>query len=188
MIGVLIEDAPQPVLHTYSGRSIDLINPKESSIDIEDIAHALSLQCRWGGRIKTFSSVAEHCVRVSKIVPTEDALWGLLHDAAESILVDCPRPVKYLPQMEGYFWLEERFMSVIIKKFGLQSEPPESVRTADNILLITEMRDLMDDNETWKTIYPDLRPLNAKIKPWSWQKAKREFIKRFYELKGNKNG
>jgi 5'-deoxynucleotidase YfbR-like HD superfamily hydrolase len=181
-LSILIEKAPPPVMHTYTGKTIDLLSPSPEDITIEDIAHALSLQCRWGGRIKAFYSVSEHSVRVSRIVPSEAALWGLLHDASESILVDIPRPVKYLPEMQGYFDLEERFMEIIVNKFNLPIVPPDCVREADNILLLTEMRDLMGDNEDGKKIYPELSPLQKEIKPWSWQKAEREFIKRFNEL------
>ena len=78
-------------------------------------------------------------------------------------------------------------MNVVIEKYGLSKSVPPTVQDADNILLITEWRDLVDDNETWRTIYPNLQPLSKPIKPWSWKKAEREFLKRFAKLTSDRS-
>ena len=72
--------------------------PNPDDIRIEDIAHALSNQCRFAGHAREFYSVAEHSVHVSQLCLPEHALWGLLHDASEAYLVDLPRPLKLLPE------------------------------------------------------------------------------------------
>jgi uncharacterized protein len=172
---------PSPMLHTFSGLIINILNPDQDSILIEDIAHSLSLQCRFGGRTKGFYSVSEHSVRVSLACAKKDALWGLLHDASEAYLVDIPRPIKCLPQMSGYMELEKIFMNAICEKFGLEKEMPPSVMVADNKLLITEKRDLLN-NEQWKDSFSSIKPLKDKICPWTPKKAMNEFLKRYKEI------
>src|SRR5262245_14523978 len=55
-------------IQTYTGRKFYPFAPFINDIDPEDIAHALSLQCRWNGHIKavgSFYSVAQHAVLCS---------------------------------------------------------------------------------------------------------------------------
>lgn len=61
--------------------------------------------------------------------------------------------------------------------------PPE-VKLADNILLMTEKRDLMVNGPKslpW-TFGDDVPVLAQRIKPWSWQTAERKFLDRFARL------
>ena len=51
-------------LQTFTGKKIDLINPTREMVDIEDIAHSLSMICRYNGHCRDFYSVAEHSVMV----------------------------------------------------------------------------------------------------------------------------
>ena len=169
-------------MHSYSGAVIDLLNPTADSLHIEDIAHSLSMLCRFGGRVEKYYSVAEHSVRVSHIVPSEDALWGLLHDAVESVLCDLPRPIKCLPMMSGYRKMENKFLKIVSQKYGLTSTMPKSVKEADDILLVTEKRDLLLDTESWLDVFPNVIPLKNKIIPWTHHRAENEFLNRFYQL------
>ena len=47
---------------TVTGKHFYPLNPNPQDIDIEDIAHALSLICRANGHFKYFYSVAQHCI------------------------------------------------------------------------------------------------------------------------------
>ena len=70
---------------TYSGNLFWPLLPNPADVRIEDIAHALSNQCRFAGHSHTFYSVAEHCVRVSQLCRREDALWGCCTTPARPI-------------------------------------------------------------------------------------------------------
>lgn len=169
-------------IQTYSGRRFNPTNPHVDAIVIQDIAHSLSMQCRFSGHCKSFYSVAQHSVLVSHICNHDDALWGLLHDASEAYLVDIPRPLKRSGKFEEYRKLEAQMTKAICKRFGLPEEEPKSVKKADTILLATEARDLMSPlRSDWQQ--PE-EPLPFKIESWDPQTAKNNFMKRFFYLIG----
>lgn len=82
-------------IQTFSGRQFFPLEPRVEDVCIEDIAHGLSNLCRYAGHCECFYSVAQHCLLVSRVVPREHALRGLLHDASEAYLIDVPRPIKH---------------------------------------------------------------------------------------------
>lgn len=169
-------------IQTFSGRRFNPTNPHVDAIVIQDIAHSLSMQCRFSGHCKKFYSVAQHSVLVSHICDRADALWGLLHDASEAYLVDIPRPLKRSGKFEEYRKMETVMTRAICKRFGLPESEPPSVKKADTILLATEARDLMAPlRSDW--IQPE-EPLPFKIEAWDHQTAKNNFMKRFFQLIG----
>src|SRR5690348_18006267 len=105
-------------IHTFTGRTFCPLDPKPEDIDIQDIAHALSCQCRFTGHSRKFYSVAEHCVRVSLLVSPDLQLAALLHDASEAYLSDVARPIKRLPAMAEYRRTEEALQRQIYLCFG----------------------------------------------------------------------
>jgi hypothetical protein len=168
-------------IQTYTGRQFWPLDPRPDEIDILDIAHSLSNQCRYSGHVETFYSVAEHSVHVSHIVPPEDALWGLLHDASEAYLVDLPRPLKRHSEM-GYLYrgIEAQLMLNVCARYGLDIIEPPSVKHADNVLLSTEKRDLMKiPPKAWVETEP---PLDMRIVPWTPLVAKERFLARYRGL------
>ena len=105
-------------IQTYTGKQFWPIDPRACEITIEDIAHALSLQCRFSGHCREFYSVAQHSCLVSSYCIDEDAGWGLLHDAAEAYLVDLPRPIKRFSSLGvEYRKAEERVMAAVNEAF-----------------------------------------------------------------------
>jgi len=130
-------------IQTYTGKKFYPLDPRPEDIDIRDIAHALSNQCRFGGHIKQFYSVAEHAVRVSKLLPQPLKLRGLLHDASEAYLMDIPSPFKYLPEMSTYRTFESAAQFIIYLRFNIYGPDPVEVRKADKIMLAVEARDLL---------------------------------------------
>lgn len=129
-------------IRVYSGRMFDLANPDPGLLDINDIAHALSLICRFTGHVNEFDSVGQHSLIVSNLVPREDALAGLMHDATEAYLTDVSRPLKRM--LPDYQAAEHRMWQAIAARFDLPLTLPASVKEADNVSLIWEQRDLMN--------------------------------------------
>jgi 5'-deoxynucleotidase YfbR-like HD superfamily hydrolase len=82
------------IINTVSGIEMDLLNPTPEMIDINDIAHSLGMQCRFGGHVSMFYSVAQHSVFVAGKAPAELRKHALLHDAAEAYLQDITAPLK----------------------------------------------------------------------------------------------
>lgn len=166
-------------IQTFSGRQFWPLDPRAEDVCIEDIAHALSMQCRFAGHTRLFYSVAEHALRVAALVPNALRRAARLHDAAEAYILDMPRPLKKQPLFEGYREAERGIIAVIAARFSL---PPDffmdpAIKHADAVLLATEARDLMGrPPNAWA---PMPAPLPARIEPWSQQVAEQRFLEAF---------
>ncbi len=169
-------------IQTYSGRMFHSLNPVEEEVFVEDIAHSLSNLCRFNGHCLRYYSVAEHSVRVSRILPDEFKLWGLLHDAGEAYLTDLPRPVKQ--SLSAFNEMEDKVLAVVARRFGLVWPMPVPVKEADNILLATEARDLMaPPPRPWNL---GVDPLPESIDPMLPEAACRFFLDEYALLTGGK--
>lgn len=175
---------------TYSNGWIHPLEPDPENIEIGDIAHALSNQCRFTGHTKEFYSVAQHSVIVSEWLEHRyddmdpsygsEVLWGLLHDASEAYLSDIARPVKNTEPLKSvYHEAEDRLTRAIAEHFGLELPMPAVVTEADNVVLVTEARDLMHGIGGWSAEYQKIDMLPDVIQPWGPKRAKREFLARY---------
>ena len=171
---------------TFSGLRFWPLNPDPEKILIEDIAHALAHQCRFGGHANKFYSVAEHSVHVSQLCVPGDALWGLLHDASEAYLVDLARPLKQLPEFAAYREAERRLQRIIAERFGLPPEQPASVTEADDTMLWIEAHSLLGSLPE-EPIREARTPFEI-TKPLAPVEAERLFLARFKELGGGDCG
>jgi uncharacterized protein len=165
-------------MQTFTGRKFWPLDPRAEEVCIEDIAHALAMKCRYTGHCREFYSVAQHSVLVSYMVPTQDALWGLLHDAGEAYLPDVARPIKR--DLKGFDEIEARVMAAVCARFGMELEQPQSVSLADYVILGQEKRDLMAPGLSWGPL--DNTPKLSAIHGWPWRAAREAFIARFNEL------
>lgn len=140
-----------------SGKRVNLKNPKPESIDINDIAIALSRVARFTGHTKEFISVGQHSINVKWLLqergePIIVQLYGLLHDASEAYLNDIVRPIKQLFPI--YYQLEHRIMKVILKGLQLNrvlcltKEQHKTVKLADDLLAVAERRDQINHGGT----------------------------------------
>lgn len=166
-------------MQTATGRKFWPLDPRADEVFIEDIAHSLSLQCRYAGHCLRFYSVAEHCVLMARKLRWEGvdvALYALLHDAAEAYTVDVPRPLKRF--LVGYKEAEAKVMSAIAERFGLADEMPAVVHDADNRIIGDELANLVPMD--WHAKHAD--PLGVELKYWSPEKAREEFMATFDAL------
>jgi len=125
-------------IQTYTGKKFYPIDPDPELICIEDIAHGLSMKCRFNGHCSRFYSVAQHSVLISQLFDSAQVkLEALLHDAAEAYLCDVPSPLKRLPEFEFYRAAEKRLQSAIMRRFGLPEFNP-FVKAADSWMQVIE--------------------------------------------------
>ena len=170
-----MDEYTEHFITTFTGKKFHYLNPQPDEIDIRDIAHALSLTCRFGGHVREFYSVSEHSVRVALELPKVLRLSGLLHDAHEAYLHDVPRPIKR--DMPGYKNMADTIQAAINKKFALISfEKYSIINWADDTLLSTEARDLMTTTQDWTELPP---PLEEEIFPWTATDAEFSFLDYF---------
>lgn len=171
---------------TNSGVAFDLMDIDSTLIDINDIAHHLSLINRFAGAMEVPYSVAQHSVIVSRIVHPRFALVALLHDAAEAYIGDISAPVKKFLQMHGVQHLQEYeslLLGVILTKFGISQslirEASNPVHIADIQVQATEFRDLFEPAQYLPSLPTPLETIIRRIDPAT---AKRSFLIRFHEL------
>ena len=186
-------------IQTYTGRRFWIMDPDPADVDINDIAHSLSLQCRFNGHCSQFYSIAQHSVLVALEIKRQyddnggclssthwaTVLWGLLHDAAEAYVGDMVRPLKR--SMPGFVAAEDQVLRAIMKHIGLDHYfglQPMRVKEVDDILLATEKRDLHLVQREWELCQ---KPLAEKIVPQDSYSAKRSFLHLYYELASRLN-
>lgn len=153
-----------------SGVLFDVFNPKAEDINIEDIAHALSKICRYGGHCPKFYSVAQHSVLCSYMEGTpKEQMEFLLHDASEAYLMDLPRPIKR--NIPEYRTIEDNLLKLIFDRFNLSFPLSERVHEVDDSLLAYE----------YDNFYTNPNP---DFEFWTdTEYAKAKFLARFNELK-----
>ena len=162
-------------IQTFTGKRFDFEEISPERIDIVDIAHGLSLNCRFNGHCARFYSVAQHSVLVSELVPPENALWGLLHDAAEAYLGDITRPLKRI--LPNIMEIESKILEAVAQRFALPSSVPDAVFAADDKLLATEASQLMAEYSDGH--YGPANPVaGLRITPWPWEVAEERFLSR----------
>jgi hypothetical protein len=167
-----------------SGAQFNYNKPEESGVTLDDLASALSNICRFSGQLPCFYSVAQHLVNTSKIVDLEFAYDALMHDTAEAFTNDIPTPLKWaLPIFKD---LEVKIESAMAEKFGFNYPYPAPVKQADTEMLILEKLYVKNDNRVWpqyEGIEVDHLVHLVDLKPWQPQRAKREFLERYEQLK-----
>jgi hypothetical protein len=174
-----------PWIQTVSGRKFPLLEIDPEAINIEDIAHALSMLCRFNAQCLKFYSVAEHSVHVSYEIAPHLALLGLMHDAAEAYLGDVPSPLK--GQLRDFKIIEQQLILAIGERFGFAvpgdgEDDTRELKRADLQLLIDEKAVIMaPEPEQWPPNAPPVKN-PSRVQCWSPETAKAEFTARFEEL------
>lgn len=176
-----------PWFCTFTGKQYFLLDPHPDDICIEDIAHALSLLCRFGCHIRTFYSVAQHSVFCAGMAFRSGGpllqMHALLHDASEAFLGDLVRPLKQ--QMPVYKDAEDKTQKVIYQALGLPlptAAEHELIKRFDNTALLTERNNFLNYQDTSEWDVPG-QSIDVKIRPWSPKLAEKRFLKRFFDLR-----
>jgi len=183
-------------IQTFTGIFFDPFNPRVEDVRIEDIAHALTMQCRFGGHVRKRWSVAQHSLMVSDLCPEHLKLEGLLHDASEAYLTDLPRPIKHHPLLSSYRGLEADLEYAISKRFDLSWPMPDEIKAADNAVLVAEAIALKNGIEGWQEhqkawgtqldqpVDPTLVQAIRNANPPTDDYIKEEFLRAFHALGG----
>lgn len=176
-----------PWMLTASGRRFYPSCPRSDDVHIDDIAHALSNICRFGGHTDRFYSVAQHALLVSgiceQLVPADPWLWyyGLHHDDAEAYTGDVITQIKYaVPAIRAYHKPIEK---AVARAMQLPEHLPPVIKEADLIALATENRDFL----TGKGLYmaPGFtlpEPLEAHLIANEPYMAEEDYLSRHYQL------
>jgi hypothetical protein len=151
---------------TVSGILIDLFHPDSNDILIEDIAHGLAHNCRWNGHTQKFWSVAQHCCMMYDAAPKGKEKMYLLHDSEEAYWGDMIKPLKNILRKTHpeVFDLMHLMRKIIYDKFGVEYEY-DGVHDSDFEMLKWELENTM---------------MNNKVDFWTPEKAKIEWLNRFY--------
>jgi len=173
---------------TYTGKIIDILNLDRENIDIKDIAHNLSMQCRYAGSTKVFYSVAEHSVIIANKLYADgyDAkvqMAGLLHDASEYLLGDIVRPIRRLPALINYANLHAFLQSEIMKKFlpeGIEAADYLAIEMFDKRICLDEKEALLTDKVQWDL---GCDKLDVEIIGWIPNVAEMKFMITYHNIK-----
>ena len=183
-----------------SGRRLDLINPAEADIEVEDIAHGLARVARWNGQTMgdCVFSVAQHSILVERIfirlfpgMPKKWRLACLLHDAPEYVIGDLIAPFKSIIGGE-YINIEARIEAAIHIRFGLPPKLPRTldkqIKRADKLCAYMEAVQLagFSETEARRSIANPRYVPNIRIDPQPAREAEMAYIERFERLGGNK--
>lgn len=182
--------------------------PRELKVEqvgsIEEIAHALAGKFRFTCQTQKRYSVAEHCVRGSRLLPPAFAGAFLLHELSEVYLPDIAGPLKpfVYVDVEGggtmkggglISWteLERRHTHVMLEALNLASLEPlvysPEIKAMDWAMLAMEKRDLWDTEPApWGLPHPAATDNLQFV--WDPITAASAFVARFRELFGETYG
>ena len=183
-------------IQTVKGRRFYMSHPE---FDIDEMAHALGMQCRFTGHVRKFYSVAEHCVLASRMVQDHPDIFGLpatpyealMHDAHEAYVSDIASPWKAL--IPDYRTMEGNLELKMRRFYGLSDKISGGVKLADWVMLFIEAKSLFPAgiSDDWLVPSEDFRsimePLAASCKytPQNWhpELAAIYFRERYHALR-----
>lgn len=163
-------------------------------IKIEDIANALSKQCRFTGHLETdaWYSVAEHSIDVQRVIKLLggtkfEQFCGLMHDTPEAYLSDIAAPFKR--ELGQYYEKEALIWKRVVPKFGIPEVLPPIVKQADWIALFIEAmtfvvpgrEDILTTWVGWDQYGAQALELRHKVKMhgYMYRQARTAFLSKF---------
>lgn len=170
---------------TYKKKEFYPLEPRVEDIDIEDIAHALSLLCRANGHFKHFYSVGQHSINcameaIARGYSDRVVLGCLIHDASEAYLADITRPVK--KHLQKYLEIEDKLQGLIFEKWipSLTGDEIKLIFEIDDAILYYEFIDLFGEK-----IFDYVPTLKSKprFEQIEFSFVEKEFLTLFNELR-----
>jgi len=203
---------PSNACQLAMGGYFDYDTPAISQLSIQDIAHSLANQCRFNGHTKIFYSVAEHSVLCyhylndlrnendKKVkLSAKTLMYALMHDAAEAITSDIPKPFKQMfPEIEQK---EKEYLAAIfdLLELDLEDADKELVKQADRYMLFKEAKNLLESATRFRflwgpwignyyDVYEEMMTSEFTeddifISGWGSEEAKRHFLSIFNDLR-----
>lgn len=170
-------------IQTFTGEMFDVFAPNSSKIQVKDIAHALSMLCRYGGHSRDFYSVAEHSVLMAGYFEARGeydlARAALLHDSTEAYMGDMVRPLKL--QLPLYREVEGALQGAIFNRFGLPPDMPPEVKEAD-LRICNDERAVLLYPLPWNPFIDSLPPLGVELKCWFPIQAEQQWFDFYWRL------
>lgn len=180
-----------PTILLGSGTYFDFEDPESSEITIEDVAAGLAGCSRFAGQCVSIRSgrrvrysVAEHCVRGSRVAPPALRYPFLMHEAGEAVCGDMTGPLKTL--VPNFRTIEKRCERAIMARFDVPEFDHDALKEIDLRMLRTEKRDLCPSRpeDSWSGLdafepYDDFDV----VRPWDFEHAIAMFLSRFDDLR-----
>lgn len=186
-----------PWIQTASGRAWFLLDPRPEDVWWPDIIEGQAKCCRFAGQMPgKFFSTGEHACNVADSLRPKGRvaqLYGILHDAKESLLGDWTTPLKQAVRMispagaDALASIEDRTDAAIHARAGLPWPPhPDivaAVKTADMAALRAERRDLMARKPMpWGDEVERGRALPVRVQGLAWPQAAVRFETQLRDL------
>ena len=156
-----------PWIQTFTNKVAEPLSLSPECVDIETIAHALSLKVRFNGHCRDLYSVAEHCLLGSGRIAGPFKLAFLLHEVSEVFLPDIPAPIKPFVRVlraPGFLQTWEAFEAehadVIFQALGLSS-----IRSLIDSLEVKDMDQAMLAWEKGSQMGPEPKPWKLRVPP-----------------------
>jgi len=175
-------------IQTFTCKEFNPLNPKLEDLDIDDIAHSLSLLCRYLGHCKWLYSVGQHSVLGARWFKNrgyvkEYQLAFLLHDASESYLNDVPRPLKHHSLFNEYRAIEAKLQALIYQRFRISHMLNNAlVHWMDQEICHSESKHVLTKIHPMSELYRKHDHLKIKIEPWTPEKTEDAFLNMFFDL------
>lgn len=164
-------------------------------IRLADIGDSLAKINRFTGHSLYPLSVARHCLYVSRYLQDKGydpltQLYGLVHDAPETVVNDLSHPLKMALGEEGirkYRELEDAAQEAIFKFLSVPYPMPKNVaaavKHADRAAVMAERRDLMPPCDAQWISWEGVEPGPEAERTYGWHQDSVEWCERFNRLR-----
>jgi hypothetical protein len=167
-------------IKTASGLKFHIFHPSIKEVSLYDVAHSLSLLCRFNGHTPFLYTVGAHSIIGSYVCEPIFAKDFLMHDSTESFIGDMATPLKR--EMSEFKKVENNIYKTIAEKFKVSNPLPKEIKEMDKLMFMMEWVYLMSGKKPNGIELPMSKKRFMSIATLPPEKIERLFIKRFREL------